>query len=71
MPSTPASMARRASSGWQMPLRIRGNFVMDRSHGMSFQVNEFPKMLTQCMTALRGSASTSASTFARKCGSLM
>ena len=71
MPSTPASIARRASSGWQMPLRISGSVVIERSHGMSFHVNEFPKTLIQCITALRGSASMSASTLARKCGSLM
>ena len=70
MPSTPASTARRASSGWQMPLRISGSKVIDRSQPKSFQVNEFPKMLTQCMTALRGSASMSPETLARKTGSL-
>lgn len=54
-----------------MPLRISGSDVSDRSHGRSFHVSEFPKMLIQCSTALRGSASMSASTLLRKFGSLM
>jgi hypothetical protein len=64
MPSTPPSMARRASSGCRMPLTISGSSVSDRSHGRSSQVSGLPKTwahnLTACRTCvgLEGSAVT-------------
>ncbi len=38
MPSTPASLARRTSSGWQMPLSSSGRSVSSRSQARSSQV---------------------------------
>src|SRR5882757_8929641 len=39
MPSTPWSFARRTSSGSQIPFRISGRSVSDRSQGRSSQVS--------------------------------
>ncbi len=71
MPSTPASLARRASSGWQMPLRISGRSVMDRSHGRSSQVSGLPKVCAQRITAAAGSSSGDLARRERKTGSLV
>ena len=40
MPSMPSSTARRASSGWQMPLSRIGSFVRSRRNGRSSQVSD-------------------------------
>ena len=57
MPSTPPSLARRASSGWQMPLTISGRSVSDRSQGRSSHVSGLPKICTHCSTAACGFSS--------------
>ena len=71
MASTPPSLARRASSGWQMPLRISGRSVSERSQGRSSQVTGLPNIYTQCSTAAWGFSSGVCARLARNTGSLV
>ncbi len=71
MPSTPPSLARRTSSGWQMPFTISGSEVSERSQGRSSQVSGLPKTRIQWMTAAPGSCSGVRSSWDRKTGSLV
>ncbi len=70
MPSTPPSMARRASSGWQIPLTISGSEVIDRSHGRSSQVSGLPNSWAHLRMAAPGSTSGSWPSSLRKTGSV-
>ena len=71
MPSIPASTARRASSGEQMPLSRIGSFVSERSQTRSSQVRLWlPKIIAHSPVAASTSSSGGAASLPRKTGSL-
>ena len=64
MPSTPASLARRTSSGWQMPLSSRGRSVSSRSQARSSQVRlGLPNVKAHWIAAAPGSSSGGTASF--------
>src|SRR6266568_1587795 len=65
-PSTPASSARRASSGWSMPLSSSGSLVSARSRGKSAQLSDGRGNVA----ANRSTASPGSARPARNTGSL-
>ena len=56
MPSTPASTARRASSGWQMPFSTNGQRRQRAEPGQVIPCHLEPKVADHCGTAALGSA---------------